>query len=36
MPHAQVAIVTLDQSAEDEVGGGFLDAGHVLLFPLLA
>ena len=23
MPNAQVAIVTLDQSAEDEVGGGF-------------
>jgi hypothetical protein len=23
----------LDQSAEDEVGSGFLDAGHVLLFP---
>jgi hypothetical protein len=36
MPNAQVAIVTVDQSAEDEVGGGFLGAGHVLLIPPLA
>jgi hypothetical protein len=35
MPNAQVAIVILGQSAEDEVGA-VLGAGHALLIPLLA
>ena len=35
MPNAQVPIVILNQSVEDEVGGGF-GAGHALLIPLLA